>query len=139
MILPMNNEDNKYYTPSIEELYVGFEYERLNYNTGMFEEVKHPCDYIDWNMKQIQFKIHIKKEEIRVKYLDQKDIESLGWILDNKKINYKLSDYYLQHYNNQIRIYTSLDLSKGTYNNEIWLNIKNKSELKKLMQQLNII
>lgn len=116
-------ENNKYYyTPTIEEFHIGFEYELLT-------------DHHDiWDSYQIEDKHDLfdaLTETTRVKYLDQSDIESLGWKKEENcfvKNNYKLYLYGNTH----IQIQSSGNLNfNGT--------IKNKSELKKLMQQLGII
>ena len=85
---------NKYYTPSIEEFHVGFEYEILETNDALIK-IGEKREYV-W-FKRIANE-HIFEEEIntmdgempfsagfsegtiRVKYLDKEDIESLGFI-----------------------------------------------------------
>ncbi len=77
---------NKYYTPEIEEFHVGFEYEWFDgsdwnkvtqkyFDGGLFNngDGEHPFEY------------QLSDVGIRVKYLDQEDIESLGFnkITDN--------------------------------------------------------
>jgi len=83
-------------------------------------------------------------DRIRVKYLDREDIESLGWEYkstfidadgDNAHLFIKPGGYNLKvECDNHITIWlenlSSVVFFRGT--------IKNKSELKKLMQQLNI-
>lgn len=150
--------ENKYYTPEIEEFHVGFEFEVLN-NEGKF--------YIpglaknEWSSIESNFGIFTSVEkiqrlildkQIRVKHLDREDIESLGWhkhqktyfSFENKKIenhsnehflNDKLvlSDSYFLEITDSCIIIQDYDyevIFKGT--------IKNKSELRKLMHQLNI-
>lgn len=71
-------EDNKYYTPSIEEFHVGFRYESGN------KAVKGTST--EWTKSIIEepWEIESLFEEVRVKYLDQEDIEELGWEYSGK-------------------------------------------------------
>lgn len=138
-------ENNKYYTPTIEEFHVGFEYE---------------IDYGDEWVSETQFDgfLHNKKlENIRVKYLDKEDIESLGfesigsgWY--NLKVVPGSLGYFLyvrlQRWGEKtyIKAYrqdpATTDFDKCEYCDKEDLVsgaiIKNKSELKKLMKQLGI-
>lgn len=157
----------RYYTPSIEEFHVGFEYEEFHDR----ERYKLINDNLNkWNKKvytgiglhygqQNQEKVWKAecfldgehKKDFRVKYLDREDIESLGWEPDFERAwCIKGSDRHMCFYiENDIaamtyRIdkglvtirnkdqYSGVTLEAATY------KIKNKSELKKLMQQLNI-
>lgn len=144
-------ENNLYYTPEISEFHVGFEYEHL---TGFEKEFK-PYIYdlakaclvieresISHNGKIVKMFIPamqacIEEKQCRVKTLDQSDIESLGWRFgtndyvfpENKNVTY--GQYKLLFNNSELEI---IHLS-GTVFRGI---IKNKSELIKLMQQLNI-
>lgn len=73
--------ESKYYVPSIDELYVGFEYE-LNSKSG-----------IQFGYSKHSFTGHIgpillmDKNNVRVKYLDKEDIESLGFEIDESHIS----------------------------------------------------
>jgi len=128
---------DKYYTPTIDEFHVGFEYEylRLNdTNTGWNTKV---CD-ID-TMKALEsIKKYLKHPIIRVKSLDKDDIEDLGWktnIIENI-IEFRIELYTLI-------LYTTIDRDRMiviNYSSEpIFIGIiRNKSELKQLMTQLNI-
>ena len=146
----MKNE-TKYYTPSIEEFYVGFEYQR--------PEIKLPEEEFIWvpevygNMCYIENSNKIIKrdcfqkiewmtliEKTRVKHLDRYDIESLGWEIDASS-----RDFWCFHlkkeskYNHALSF--SLDGSVNLWNNEENIfkgTIKNKSELKKVMVMLGI-
>ena len=131
----------KYYTPAIEEFHVGFEYEELS---GVDSEME------DWSCKSFDPKEYIDRYGeytfddtslegwIRVKYLDKDDIESFGFKTDNMDpmiyCKYKNEDLYFD-YNT-----TSHELKISTLDSDgIVLIIKNKSELKVLLKQLNII
>jgi hypothetical protein len=63
---------DKYYTPTIEEFHVGFEFE-VNY--GKNNWVEESLAYAP----QVVTLPYMKLENIRVKYLDKEDIESLGF------------------------------------------------------------
>ena len=149
---------NKYYTPSIEEFHVGFEYEAeeiVESGTSMYWE-KYSFEKND--SLELLFKVNDWYSLPRVKYLDKKDIESLGFKEETipncfkedslnqgylKDINEKES--LLLHYSGETK---KLFLSKQVVYNEATDNwytdflfqgsIKNKSEFKKLLRQLNI-
>ena len=150
-------EDNKYYTPEIEEFHVGFEYEwkgRVDWKKTAVDDddgdIQNPFD---------NFNYGIQTQTIRVKHLDRSDIESLGWeynhkmareehnyepidcweisidTTENKEKYYTLFIYkeklYVEHHEYQNSVgRTEEGLFKGT--------IKNKSELKRLLKQLEI-
>lgn len=136
---------NKYYTPTIDEFYVGFEYV---YNVGtatcpnwqdsfMVDEV--------WQIQDIQDEL---LNYIKVKYLDKTDIESLGfvdlgslWFFKEKCLTVNGENFL----NCKIRKWngTQIDVYVD-YNDtdELQLifrgSIKNKSELVKLLKMLGI-
>lgn len=139
-------ESSKYYTPTIDEFYVGFEYETSylqDYNVWKKE-------ILEKNEIEYFFSSYIKDAspiEFRVKYLDKKDIESLGfkevskkWFSINPsgKLGYWVEvilDYRWYSDNNEIRI----SGRRGNEMEKLFIGgIKNKSELKKLLKQLNI-
>ena len=62
---------NKYYTPTIEEFHVEFEY---------FENQKKDKFYLSDDIYKMQKKI--RSGFIKIKYLDREDIESFGFIYD---------------------------------------------------------
>jgi hypothetical protein len=136
--------ESKYYTPSIEEFHIGFEYEVLAEDFGIntFLWLKHTNPYRIEILENF-----IESKYVRVKYLDREDIESLGWQLKVSEeydifgltINSKQGDVkvfnliFKKHNGLQYRhiiTFRKRTLFEGY--------IKNKSELKKLMQQLCI-
>ena len=149
--------ENKYYTPTIEEFHVGFEIEVLVEDVGWIK-VPYMKNYLLGKGKPDIINVHnnLKEGVIRVKYLDQEDIESLGfndfkhaasdWYKLEKRVpdGFASSGYWncfrLCHFadENKIKIMAyeysfnekETTLFQGT--------IKNKSELKKLMFQLGI-
>lgn len=154
--------NSKYYTPTIDEFYVGFEYEiRFNdvdniWDKEVFTHDSHDPDYNPYFyiMKWID-------NSVRVKYLDKTDIESLGFIdctpKNNKKsdyyenrilfkkvwpdIEYPLDsfDFYYLDYNYNTGFIT-ID-NGGSYDDrDVYFQgtVKNKSELIKLLKMLGI-
>jgi hypothetical protein len=154
---------NKYYTPTIEEFHVGFEYEilemgsRTKYNPATLNE----CDDLtgDHDGSTLLYEIARERQSVRVKYLDQEDIESLGFSKTKMKDESKLSccndhdifkkdlrgfDEYLEvvYFEN----YAGVSLhhlfpgeTKLNNDNKVFfMKIKNKSELKRLLKQLGI-
>lgn len=142
-------EKNKYYTPTIEELHVGFEYEakakdstETSYSTFICHG--HNSIFSEFN-----------SSTIRVKYLDREDIESLGFSNYKKAVDdwYDyIPEYKVQPFNLSYRAFR-LTYSRRDYRlrvigyefdfkseEEILFcgTIKNKSELKRLLKQLNI-
>lgn len=139
--------EEKYYTPKIEEFHVGFEFEYNNKHNGWEKDsMKFPNNYA------FLFDVRTHEDIIRVKYLDREDIESLGWELDQTVKGD--SFFYHKNYNMMSEIEPCLcftpkqemnihiyDVSSplNTKDYTALLKIKNKSELKKLMKQLNIL
>ncbi len=132
--------ESKYYTPSIEEFHIGFEYEllkkvsrydnhwRFEILKKIFVPTKANRDF-DW----IRLQIDLEDKEIRVKHLDKGDIESLGWKHGPRETFYEKGEYQLYEYDlGYIHIYD------GEANFVFRGTTKNKSELAKLMKQLNI-
>lgn len=131
---------NKYYTPDISEFYVGFEFEEDDNNSNQWTQdmvtLPGDLDYYD---------DLIKEENIRIKYLDQEDIESLGFKyiktqpgLNEDYFEYmqeEFSKYYLEfdYDTKYLRTYFSLEEGDSTIFAGV---IKNKSELKKLLKQI---
>jgi hypothetical protein len=133
-------ESEKYYTPEIEEFCIGFEYEREDYG----EEDVWKKEILDFEYGWLEISQNFHKDK-RVKYLDQEDIESLGFKLDpiRSYFNYRnsfslINEPYklsLDHIYNENRVilrahkvdYPTKTLFEGT--------IKNLSELRKLLKQ----
>jgi len=129
---------SKYYTPTIEEFHVGFEFEFFDEDDRDWTEVRIESQesLCNWTGMTI---------EKRVKYLDKEDIESLGFIYyEDTSIGdgdirwwdgFKQDSYEIRTctewdgYNTIITKHGRL-IFEGT--------IKNKSELKILLKQINI-
>ena len=136
--------NNKYYTPQIEEFRIGFECEFFN---NMQDKIwkKEVCDIdlinlaydcyehgtVEWNDDITQ--------TFRVKYLDSEDIESLGFVKNNYLgVNcFEKSCWRLYWFgkDNMITIEKFYEVEREQYFRG-W--IKNKSELKVLLNQLGI-
>ena len=147
----------KYYTPTIEEFHVGFKFE-LAYSftkNGVRQEdllVEHTIE-VNSDLELIQ--AQIKENLIRVKYLDRKDIESLGFVktdtiltastnLFAKKLNDNITCLIHVYWNLSLIDRECLIRIRVGNNNNIAYNevfvgeIKNKSELSRLLKQLEI-
>lgn len=154
----MNKMDKfKYYTPDREELHYGFEYEfRPRIPEGMMSHVEQKFTYVDWWKKQTigeegktlieklenhQYPYHLsdvlqylRDGAVRVKHLDKEDIESLGWKqMGVRHYENSNKNSLIIHPDGKIIILVS---SHGTclFDGKI----RNKSELKKIMQQIDI-
>lgn len=174
--------ENKYYTPEIEEFCVGFEYESYEVYRNLADEwdegkpmwVKRKV--LDINQEMYSGESHKYKaiyhvsinnryeqnvewnKNIRVKFLDREDIESLGFVfystMESKLLNTEGNIYYnkdlnlvLSHYPTLNKVSTitrdpSLNkfLLKGVWDDKQvnLITIKNKTELIKLLKQLEI-
>lgn len=136
--------ENKYYVPTIDEFHVGFEFDvndtirdgsgrkEWSYNVKFSTAI---ANYIKWILDK-------SPEDIKVKYLDREDIESLGWkyaqYLDRTTIclNFeRKNDWYLNYWFGETPF---IEISRDGYDTGFTGYIKNKSELVKLMKQLNI-
>ena len=174
--------NNNYYKPEIEEFHVGFEYEFHGITIGGIDVVdfsQNPPKTINskkpdikvWNKESIyrddyalynrSFKSLeelIKTNQIRVKYLDKEDIESLGFkqigthiydieyndprgIDNNIRILFRQgTSWVLITQGNEKSITTTLnDNIFSDWTTRFSGNIKNKSELKKLLVQLGVL
>ena len=135
---------DKYYTPEIEEFYIGFEYEYEDINesgstTSWYKTVikENECYIIDQHLK------YSDDLNLRVKYLSKEDIESLGWKgQESNSVYFTKDNYRLVHWitsdGRDINIFEKYD---GGTQEECLIRkakVKNKSELIKLLKQLNI-
>jgi hypothetical protein len=142
--------DNKYYTPEIEEFHPCFQYEELSGVDNEQEDWSEHNFMIEAIQDYIGLYKLIKEKCIRVKYLDRSDIESLGFKHFQDGVYEKTSRLEIS---NNYQGWRIIEISKdfGEHKFEIrcahpsskfggfYGVIKNKSELKKLFKQLNII
>lgn len=145
----------KYYTPILEEFYVDFPFEFIWSPSNEWEKATFG-EEIYWTIDTIKEELDSKK--IRVKYLDEQDIKELGWELTStngmvvwfhgkeewfgKEIPgsplYKYWNYTLTFDSKYSSIKIECRTSNGDTDTFFEGIIKNKSELKKLMNQLGI-
>jgi len=147
-------KENKYYTPEIEEFYVGFEYERFIPKSNSTEEECWEKLSMSINYLSLEeLDNEIIEKEIRVKYLDKEDIESFGFKHEGGKLIKNYKDYFIYKVDNHKQYNLSytypnkilridiedLNMFEESMNYLFQGTIKNKSEFKKLLKQLNII
>lgn len=133
---------NLYYTPDITEFHIGFEYEKLNHYQNKYQQLIYEGDI---GVKHIQENIN----DFRVKYLNVEDIqdvlgiENVGNGIDLKFVLSKSKfTYYEFEYNILIKTLCVTRCTTIDYLDDDIIfegTIKNKSELKKLLKQLNLI
>lgn len=139
---------NKYYTPTIEEFHVGFEYEtmelgsRTKYNPTTLNEWDDLTG--DYDRRTLLYEIARGGQSVRVKYLDKEDIESLGFELRVIPLGEDTEEDELGIFRKETGAFEgTFFLDRALHNCNIeffncYFTIKNKSELKKLLKQLNI-
>lgn len=127
-------ENKKYYTPEIEEFHVGFEFEYLYRNSWHKNDLNQP--FIHAELDEFQDSLDKVAHAIcRVKYLDEQDIEELGF-----QVEYQADGFFNLNWNNAF-IGSFFEGKQVVHNVELfntYFMIKNKSELKRLMKQLGI-
>ena len=129
---------SEYYIPDISELYVGFKYQSMCIENAHWGICK-----VEEDFATPPYLYEIENETIRVKYLDRDDIESLEWTL--KQSISKNRFIYQNNNDNFLRLSITYKEEPlvSVYHYGGWetpdLLIKNKSELKKLFKQLNIL
>ena len=140
--------ENKYYTPELLEFHVGFEFEQFENNN--WQQTTLESDGAERFF--VMLNTYESQDFVRVKHLDREDIESLGWhkhqetyfSFENKKIKSHSNEYFLNEIlvlsNSYFLEITDFCIIIQDYDYEVIFKgtIKNKSELKKIMQMLNI-
>jgi hypothetical protein len=134
---------SKYYTPTIEEFHVGFEYEFLSFQDETWRKatvtVRDESVYAE-HFTFIDTENHIDRR--RVKYLDREDIESLGFTWQsegNGRMEFNLMgefNTYLTLIGKEVNIQVRYE--GGLVKDIDSLTIKNKSELRKVLSMLGI-
>jgi hypothetical protein len=131
----------KYYTPSIEEFHIGFEYEALvDYYKQIYETfiVENTTDLI----QRMETYDSQDMDWIRVKCLDRSDIESFGFIHKQYAgdgthvLNFEYEEWYLNFWHNSSN--PLVELGRDNYDDGFFGKCKNKSELKRILKQLDI-
>jgi len=144
--------ENKYYTPKIEEFHVGFEYEfafnKKNYTKIVYDGsqvLKSKSYYDDYGCEYDAVEDDLKY--CRVKYLDKEDIESFGFecsdsdvmedVHECKKKHKGFDILLLQYQHTKV---VSIFRGVGEKLTPIFGGlIKNKSELKKILQMTGVL
>ena len=141
--------DKKFYVPDISEFHVGFEYEVEDLGDDGATRVWR-SQVFEGEETRTYFVEELQKNEMRVKYLDEEDITSLGFEWNSSCDNYSLyssKDFidagvkkYLRitHYEqkNICHIETLESDRLGRYSTKFDGVIKNKSELKRVLNQI---
>ena len=146
----LNTMENKYYIPSIEEFHVGFEYyvdDKLYIITDVVLKLMLNAITEDtFEGKYGQGTLRLNIDNVRVKYLDREDIESLGWTvhgymsneniftIEKDHITYTLILY--PNFNNKIEIRCS---HPSIHYGNFLGYCKNKSELKRVLKQVGVL
>ena len=126
-----------YYTPNISEFHTGFRHETYDGEEWLEDNVTL------WTDLKVLFDCEDKyPSPMRVKFLDRKDIEELGWEdfkihTDKDLFGYSLGDYILYLWNDcDVQIVTT---SVNTIASTLYFGkIRNFNELETLMKQLKI-
>lgn len=125
-------EESKYYTPTLEEFHVGFELEIK------LHELK-PWEKHVWLPGDQASSVEKYLDQVRVKYLDKEDIESLGFILKREfncfiKIDIYSVDcfLYFNPWYTQIKVGGDITKTKQVFEGRI----KNKSELQQILKMV---
>lgn len=145
---------NRYYTPSIEEFHIGFEYEYMN-GDRWEQGVIVPSDFSTYSRGDEHYEnwfeeIYTGLRDVRVKYLSSKDLEETGWVFDGYPNGwYVYKDYQLIEHRGEYSVSSdppyAYSITRGNfptpweYTNIYKGPIKNISEYKRLMERLDII
>lgn len=130
----------KYYTPEIEEFHVGFEYEARIPNMKSFSK---EVFYLNEAHQELVNRVKLHEKDVRVKYLDKEDIESLGWVYHKPWIRESeglifISNMYGLTWFKKTNTFSIWERMQSDCEGETYFQgiIKNKSELVKLLKQL---
>jgi hypothetical protein len=159
-------EDNKYYTPELSEFNLTFEYEVLDLVDDTDGQWEQETFYLNNSHIHLVKYVDIQDDEsdylIRVKYLDQEDIENLGFTYDNNHEPIPYRENYnkgrIDHKSYAFEMETGIEshhyFLTQFNDNIVWIEhaigcaiqgyifkgqIKNKSELKRILNQLEIL
>lgn len=114
--------EERYYTPTIDEFYVGFEYQIEDLND---DAVSHTWrdQVFDGEETRTYFVEELGRKEMRVKYLDKDDIQSLGFDKFNYTYNKEknLQAIEDENYSHWHRFFESSDADKPA---ELVLNLQ---------------
>ncbi len=140
----------KYYTPSIDEFHVGFEYELNNMMLRGTMAVKPPLEWYKYTFDNerpydltfIKYALEKNINIFRVKYLDINDLKNLKFTSTTNDsyyiYNHEKKYILFVHEDHLIEIRKKIENSIEIYVTLFQGIIKNKSELKILLKQLQI-
>ena len=144
-------ENEKYYTPELEEFYIGFEYEvweSVGYSKEHWTKKVHTIKNENGSYTSDLTLIDDGCNKARVKYLDQEDIESFGFDLGQctKDGYYFIKGTMLTKHEWVLTFggktnpenYLSICDMNEALGNCFTGTVKNKSELKKILSMLGI-
>ena len=135
---------SKYYTPTIEEFHVGFEYYHATFKDQELSKY-----IVDDSYDFSTLKEEIISEVVRVKYLDREDIESLGGVKikdvhNGKHPSYDCFSFERPIYEwfvvmfNYTDNWCTIHMENHTEDIRFYGAIKNKSELKKVLKMIGV-
>lgn len=136
--------ESKYYTPDINEFHVGFEYQELWGVIGADEE---------WIPEIFKTTSSVENlvDVVRVRCLDEDDLTSLGWkiVISDKNMIKAIIEFEWEEDDVPLKGSWNIIFGKDRYCSIIKDmygqtsffrgTVKNKSELKKIMEQLDIV
>ena len=130
-------KENKYYTPSLDELYIGFECEK--YDT-YFNDSEPVSEYRQHIMCEEDFDmLSCYVTQYRIKHLDKQDLIELGFEEIGQEeyyLNGDLNSWCIEAlYHQSIKSYYRIDDGETQ---RMFLEIKNTSELIKVLKMLGI-
>lgn len=83
----MKKEENKYYTPNIEDFYIGYEFEFQGVPEGWHKMIlseENDSKTMKYHIETKMLRWNIENKSIRVSYLTKEQIENEGWINDTE-------------------------------------------------------
>ena len=137
-----------FYTPTIDEFHVGFEFEFLNNKEKIFFVTEEGNKWLKTEMPFIGVLSELKNirklildKQVRVKHIDKDDCISLGLKLkvwDNGSGYFEIGNYTIGIYGTDL----FCTVSQNDYGNNIIRfsgDLKNKTELKRILRQVGCL
>lgn len=90
---------SKHYVPKIQEFYEGFrfEYQEIEYAQWTHQEYSEGLEFEGIKVSEwLGRSVDSFDNNIRVRYLDQQDIEELGWIKDTRRSAGEYMAFYIE-------------------------------------------
>lgn len=137
-------ENDKYYVPTIDEIHPGFECEgkiltiERTFHKGVISLIGSELWFTTGDSAT-----NYNATKIRVKHLDHDDIISIGWTFSESNNKYELNGYNMQGYSYKYKYLSTIKIYKQDTEHVIRKLLfdgvlRNKSELKRLINQLRI-